>query len=73
MIELKFHAVGQVGRDAWRYGANGYKHYDASFSVTFDETKVQNNEVNQQIQEQMKLFQQYHPTGQIIQQTQRKF
>lgn len=73
MIELKFKAVGQVGRDGWRYGATGYKHYDASFTVTFDETKVNPQQVNQQVQEQMKLFHQYHPTGQVIQQTQRKF
>ena len=73
MLELKFRAVGRLGKDKWKYGANGYDNYDCSFLVTFDETKVTNQEVNRVVQEQQQLFKRYHPTGQIIQQTQRKF
>ena len=72
MVEVKFKAVGKV-IDGWKYGAVGYKHYDASFSITFDERKVNDGQVNQKIQESIKQFKQYHPTGQIINQSQRQF
>lgn len=76
MIELKFWAIGQ-GIEPWKrniptsYG-NQYQ-YDSSFTITFDQNKVNQHEVNLMIQEQQLLLRQYHPNSKIVHNTQRQF
>lgn len=78
MVELKFFAIGQ-GRSPWKrgippsYANGGIYQYDASFTITFDQNKVQKPQVDQMIQEQVALFQRYHPGGQIIKNSQRQW
>lgn len=76
MIEIKFWAIGQ-GVQPWKKGihftwGDPYQ-YDASFTITFDQNKVTQNEVNVMIQQQQLLFRQYHPNGRIVHNTQRQF
>ena len=74
MVELKFTAVAPVVQ-GWKYGIDQKKHqyYDCSFSITFDQSKVNPNEVNVMVQSEMNRLRMDHPNSQVINQGQRQF
>lgn len=74
MIEIKFTAVAPVVQ-GWKNGIDVSRHkfYDCSFSLTFDQTKVQSAEVNQMIQNQIMTMQREHPNSRVLKQHQRQF
>ena len=72
MISLEFLAIANE-HSAWQYGRARSKQYNASFTIDFDPHKVNQNEVNAMVNEQVQLFQKYHPTGRIVQQRQRQY
>lgn len=72
MISLIFKAVGKE-LNGWKYGKPRTEQYDASFTIDFDPTKVNQVLVNAMIQEQTQLFNKYHPNGRILQQMQRQY
>jgi len=74
MVELKFTAVAPVVQ-GWKYGIDQKKHqfYDCSFSLTFDQSKVNPQEVNQMVGVQMNQMKRDHPNSQVINQGQRQY
>ncbi len=74
MVELKFTAVAPVVQ-GWKCGIDQKKHqfYDCSFSITFDQSKVKPDEVNQMVNKQMNVMRMDHPNSQVINQGQRQF